>query len=321
MRPLRFAFIGCGNIALFHADVVKHLGHSIDIVVARKDSVNIDKFAKMYKVKQKLYGVDSFLKYCAGAGDTVDCILVCTSWDITEQVLEKLLVLDIPIMTEKPAVISVNSFNKLKKRHNRKNLFVAYNRRRYDYMPLLKELLEHESLLCIDVLCAEPVIEEALRYTDDKMRRYIVYERVSHMIDALFYLFGDIEIKNISEIASYNWVCELIVKEKVPLYMKILKDCPQNLYLKIFFDRKVAEVSPYEKMTIYDKLVKQEIDKKRMYFPSIYRQVETDSTFKPGFLNQMRYFIENFVEKKNTSIKYIDQLEKLASFCEQIVKS
>ncbi|MHC4124670.1 MAG: Gfo/Idh/MocA family oxidoreductase [Planctomycetota bacterium] len=321
MKKVKFAFIGCGKIAPFYADVIKYLGHSIDVVVARKDSLNIEKFAERYKVRKKLYSVGSFLEYCDKSKNVIDCILVCTPWDITEQVLEELLTLDIPIMKEKPAVLSIDGLNKLKKKDNIDNLFVAYNRRYYDFIPTLRRLLESESPLCIDILCAEP-IKETLKYPEEKIRRYLVYERASHMVDLLFYLFSDnISMKNIFEISSGNWISEFFVGEKTPLYIKILKDCPQNLYLRIFFNRKVVEISPYEKMTIYNKLVRQKIEGRRIYSPSIDKQIEVDYRFKPGFLNQMRYFIDKFVYKKNSSREYIKQLEKVTYFCDSFIKS
>lgn len=63
MKTLRFVFIGCGKIAHFHADVIKYLGHRIDVVVARKDSANIDSFAEKYAIREKIYGIKSFLDY------------------------------------------------------------------------------------------------------------------------------------------------------------------------------------------------------------------------------------------------------------------
>src|SRR3989338_992122 len=61
-KKLRCAFIGCGNIAPFHADVIKHLGHSISVVVGRKNSTRLEIFAREYGVAMAFYGVDNFLK-------------------------------------------------------------------------------------------------------------------------------------------------------------------------------------------------------------------------------------------------------------------
>lgn len=55
--------------------------------------------------------------------------------------------------------------------------------------------------------------------------------------------------------------------------------------------------------------------------PAIKMQLETDDRFKPGFLNQTGYFIENFVYKKNSSREDIRQLEKVISFCDTLIKS
>ena len=155
MKTVKFAFIGCSKIAHCHADVIKHLGHSIEAVVARPGSVNIDDFAEKYAVGKKIYGVEGFLEYRDKSD--VDCILVCTPWDVTEGVLRQLLPLDIPIMSEKPAVLSSAGLKYLKEKYEMRNLFIAYNRRFYDFVPHLKKLMDSETCVCADILSAEPL--------------------------------------------------------------------------------------------------------------------------------------------------------------------
>ena len=60
---------------------------------------------------------------------------------------------------------------------------------------------------------------------------------------------------------------------------------------------------------------------KATYMPVTETEWHTEDKFKPGFLNQMNYFIENFVRKKNSSLEHIEQLEKVTLFCDTLIRS
>jgi hypothetical protein len=322
LKTVKFALIGCGKIAQCHADVIKHLGHNIEVVVARPDSANIEGFVEKYSVGKKLYGVEGFLKHRDEL--CIDCILVCTPWDVTEGVLRRLLPLGKPIMSEKPAVLSSAGLKHLKEKNELKNLFVAYNRRFYDFVPHLKKLIDIETCICADILSAEPC-ETIMKTQGAKVCKYMLYFYTSHIIDLMHYLFIEVDIKNVVSIGNRkkkSWVCELYsAKRKCPIQLKILMDCPQNSYFKIFFEEKVIEMCPFEKMVVYNKLERKGNKGRAIYTPGVETEWYTDDAFKPGFLQQMKYFIENFVYRKNSSLEHIKQLEKVTLFCDALTHS
>jgi hypothetical protein len=324
LKTVKFAFIGCGKIAHCHADVIKHLGHTIEAVVARPGSANIEGFAEKYAVSKKIYGVEGFLEYWGNSNNAIDCILVCTPWDVTEGVLRQLLPLDIPVMSEKPAVLSSAGLRYLKEKCEMRNLFVAYNRRFYDFVPYLKELMDSKTCVCADILSAEPC-EMFMKNQGEKICGYMLYFYTSHIIDLMYYLFGEVDIQNVVSIEKgrkNSWVCELYsAKRKCPIQLKILMDCPQNSYFKIFFEEKVVEMRPFEKMVVYNNLERKESQSKATYTPLAETEWHTEDTFKPGFLNQMNYFIENFVYEKNSSLEHIEQLKKVTLFCDTLIRS
>ena len=323
MKKARFAFIGCGKIAYCHADAAKYLGHSIEVVVARPGSANIDGFAEKYTIGRKICGFDEFLNCWGELENVVDCVLVATPWDLTEHVLRQLLPLGVPVMSEKPAVLSSAGLAYLKEECETRNLFVAYNRRFYDFVPHLKELMDGDTCVCADVLSAEPC-GMLMRHQGERIRGYMLYFYTSHIIDLLYYLFGDIEIRNVVGIAREggdSWICELYsAKRKCPVQLKILMDCPQNSHFKIFFEKKVVEICPFEKMVIYNALERRESQSNAVYVPVVESEWYTDNKFKSGFLNQMKHFVENFVYRKNNSLEYIELLEKVTCFCDTIRK-
>ena len=154
---------------------------------------------------------------------------------------------------------------------------------------------------------------------------YMLYFYTSHIVDLIYYLFGDLDIKNVVGITRKrrnSWICELSsVERKFPIQLKILMDCPQNSYFKIFFEEKVVEMCPFEKMLVYNDIERREIQGRATYIPAVENEWCTDNTFKPGFLNQMNYFIENFVYKRNSSLEHIEQLEKVTFFCDELIHS
>ncbi len=322
MKKVKFAFIGCGKIAHCHADVIKHLGHNIEIVVARPGSVNIGSFAEKYSVGKKIYGIDEFLEYLNKAD--IDCILVCTPWNITEGVLRQLLPLGLPIISEKPAVLSPTGLKYLKENCEARNLFIAYNRRFYDFVPRLRKLIDSETCMCADVLSAEPC-EMIMKTQGEEICEYMLYFYTSHIIDLIYFLFGELDIKDVVGITRKrrnSWICGLSsVERKFPIQLKILMDCPQNSYFKIFFEEKVVEMCPFEKMVVYKDIERRETQGRATYIPAVENEWHTDNTFKPGFLNQMNYFIENFVYRRNSSLKQIEQLEKVTLFCDALIRS
>ena len=87
----RFAFIGCGEIAYYHADVILAHGHQIVGVSARPNSKKIGPFSQKYHI-ESCY-VD-FLKMLEDLEP--DAIIVCTSWDQTEEICTDVIKSGIP---------------------------------------------------------------------------------------------------------------------------------------------------------------------------------------------------------------------------------
>ena len=71
---------------------------------------------------------------------------------------------------------------------------------------------------------------------------------------------------------------------------------------------------------VYNDLKRSEKQGKAAYEPVAGTEWHTEDTFNPGFLNQMNYFIENFVYEKNSSLEHIEQLEKVTLFCDTLVR-
>ena len=315
----KFAFIGCGKIAHFHAEAIQHLGGRIEAVVAREHSVHLKPFAQKFQIPNRFERLQSFIQY-AKQSKSIDAIIVCTPWDVTENILKDLLSLNLPLLVEKPAVLSVQKLNSLK-RLNLKNLCVAYNRRFYDFMPEVQKFIRQNRLLCVDMLSADPL--EMIRVElGPKVVKSILYYYTTHIVDLMFFLLGEVKISKIHAMTvkgKKSWVVEaLAVQQQCPVQFKILMDSPQNSYLKVFSQGEVLEICPFEKMRIYDRIDKIAEAGKNVYRPRISREIGTSAELKPGFLNQMKYFMKNFVAQRNASLKHIKELESITNFCDRL---
>ena len=98
---LRFGFIGCGNAARHHADVVKALGHQIYAVSARVSSPNIDSFGRDYSVSRKFSDWREMLVH-----GKLDALLMATSWEQTELIAKDVIQAGVPVLIEKPLALS-----------------------------------------------------------------------------------------------------------------------------------------------------------------------------------------------------------------------
>ena len=320
-RRLNFVFIGCGPIARQHADVVRYLGHHIEAAVARTKSARLDDFAKEYRVSHKVMGIKDFLNVYRRGGLKADCIVVCTPWDVNAKVLQSVLPLGLPVMVEKPAVLSSRALRALGQKGGLKNVFVAYNRRFYDFVPYLKSLVQKQRPICVDVLSAEP-LQILKKNCGVRVARFMPQFYTSHVIDLLFFLFGHIRIRGgqrIPKDGGYSWVGALDVpRSDCPIQLKILMDCPQNSYIKFYFRDKVAQMLPYECLSVFQGIERMEDRGKVVYQPKLIHSVQTGSEFKPGFLKQMKYFILNFVHKRNGSSFHMEELKKVTRLCEEL---
>ena len=104
----RIAFIGCGNIARYHAEVLLSLGCSIVAVAARKGSANINNFAKIYGIPAKYHCWKRMIK-----NENIDAIIVTASWDSIDNIILPLLKYDIPCFVEKPIALTSKKVEKI----------------------------------------------------------------------------------------------------------------------------------------------------------------------------------------------------------------
>ena len=325
-KTVKFAFIGCGKVSHFHAEVIRALGHEIIGAAVRPGSKNIKRFAEKYSVPATYSDFRAMFQEMRP-----DAVVVCTSWNVTENLIEEILDRGYPVLLEKPVALSAQRLKSIIYSIGKYagKVLIGYNRRFYDFVPRLKEAVETKELLSIDLVLPEGVDRLVHRFTES-IRDHILIYLSSHWLDLIYYLIGDIDVLSMHNklnkdgyVKSYNGLL-LAKKNSIPIHYQSDFDTPQRISIKFVFSDSIYLLSPLERLCIFkglDCIDPTDDFPIRRYEPNLIREEYTDLGFKPGFFNQMKYFIDTYVYRKNYCEKIgctLDDALATTRLCEEI---
>jgi hypothetical protein len=205
------------------------------------------------------------------------------------------------IFSEKPISKNSNNLKKLLKYNNR--IFVGYNRVHYNAVKYLKNVLINPSSVIV-------------KFTENNLKN--IFGNSIHIISILNYLFGKMKI--IKKLKKKDTIT-LLVKNMsgTPINIIFTKNSPETFSIDVLDNNKRYLLKPLEKLFVYKKLnFKYLKGNKKMLIP-----VETpnqiineysNSSFKAGFLNQMKSF-KKFVKKKYNNNTDINFSLNVTNFC------
>lgn len=189
----KFAIIGCGRIAPKHAEEIATVGTLVAVCDVVKEKA--DALAKSYGAAA-YYSIEELLK----AEPSVEVLSVCTPNGFHAEHAIKALQAGKHVLCEKPLCItSAAAWQMLEtEKFSRKRLFVVKSTR---YNPLLQQLKKHiennelGQVYSFQLNCFWNRPDSY--YTDWRGKAFpdggTLYTQFSHYIDALLWLFGDIE--------------------------------------------------------------------------------------------------------------------------------
>tara|TARA_Y100001970_G_scaffold197305_1_gene240028 strand:+ start:15819 stop:16799 length:981 start_codon:yes stop_codon:yes gene_type:complete len=315
-------FIGCGETARFHAEVLTSLNIKISCVFAtNQKSKNIEGFANDFHIEKKYFDIDQMF-----LNEKLDAVWVVVPWNITYKVLKQIRKYNVPIFVEKPVATSKLQVEELIDLYKDfgSHLQVGFNRRFYDFMPQLKESLINKKIKSVIIEAPESSSE------DDIFNLNMMHINTSHLIDLVLFLFDSLEFKSSWIMDKKNYSALLIAKKNIPVHFISSWDTNSNFSIKISTEDEVFHLKPLEKLTIYDsmKVTTLSNDSKiRSYIPNIKSEYYCDDNFKPGFLQQASYFIDKIdldesVNKNISELQYPDLIscKKVINICEKIIE-
>lgn len=321
---LNFIFIGCGDVAKFHADVIYGMGHQISAICARKQSPRIIPFAETYKIKKTYDNWQEMLNR-----ESPDAIVVAVNWNQTELIIENIIKSGIPCLIEKPVARSSKKLIEIISATEKfnQNVLVGYNRRFYDFVPHLKRVIESEELISIELNIPE-AIDFITKMHSSNITDHILLYMSSHWLDLLMYLIGDVRIdymhRNEGEgkLNSYNGILYSL-RYNVPVHLQANFNAPSQISMSFSFKDTIYKLCPIEMMTVYKGMERLEPDDKvkfRRYIPRVIETYEISADYKPGFYWQMKNFIATCVEHNQTNEIgcTLNDALKVTELCEQI---
>ena len=217
----------------------------------------------------------------------------------------------IPCLVEKPVALSAFKLEKIMAQtqqfHDR--VMVGYNRRFYDFIPLVKQAVETKELLSVELNCPEAV-DRLIANKSQRIAEYILIYLSSHWMDCLTFLIGDLKVewmdRKVNEqkgyVDAYNGL--LSSQEGIPVHFQANFNTPSNTSMTLNFRDSIYKLCPIEQLTIYegmDCLDPIPETPLRRFIPRVKETYLVDTQCKPGFLNQLRYFIDVCVNKAHAN--------------------
>lgn len=322
---LRLGIVGAGSAAVAHAEVIQSLGCDIAAVCARPASPRVEGFASRFSVPRIYDDVEDML-----AGQTVDGLVVATSWDQTEAVMRKVVGRGVPCLVEKPVALSAGGAETIWKLAGGDSapIQVGYNRRFYEFMPRLRERLAVEAPLSIDLQCPEAVEPLVIAHGEQILPHVLVY-MTSHWLDLVSHLVGDLAILHMHRtpdpsgryVVSYDGLLRAI-RFEIPIHLMAHFGTPSRTALTITFRDQIWRLCPIERLTIFDGLIRHEPTDQvpyRRYEPRVKETAEVDRRFKPGFAVQMQEFLRLVTNSPEPRVGCsLGEAVRVTRLCEQI---
>lgn len=275
---MKATIVGFGQIAEKHIAVLNALNCDVTGVFSRNYNKTVDKsnFFKIKNVYKNLDDIDV---------DETDFFVLAVSVNNNESMLKELLKFKKPILIEKPATFSSKNLKKIIDNNNDllSQVMVGVNRRFYSVfdraLTYIKE--NDKKLQAISVEAPERLSDIALPKFNQFVKNNWMYANPIHCIDLIRFFAGDIQSINVHSVPS-KYFFSAIGHGSKNIEFSYLSNwkSPGTWSITLYGDNFRINFNPLETGTI---LANGETHKIEPSFE--------DKEFKPGFYNQMKYFL------------------------------
>ena len=319
----KIGILGSGKLGLIYSKILKKNGFK---VYAASSSSKNSRSWKIFKKNNPgtLYKSNKeILKdpYC-------NCIISCLPHLIQGRFFKDLADSDKNILIEKPFCFKSSVFKKIiqKNKKNLKNKFLAFNRREYDTVNILKKRIAKKDLKHIQIKISENIKKKTKNKSNEFKRLFPFFGSSAHIIDLLFYLFKKINVKKSyldydNQKKYFPSVYSLLeVENRIPATLIIEKEISLKIGIEIAFkDDSLWSLSPIENLTVYRGYkVKKGNTKKNYsrYSQNIIFHKEEKSKFQPGLEKNCIKFVKNNMKKTDYNVyyNYLKFYEKIFKF-------
>ena len=295
---LRIGVLGTGKMGVQHARAAVSLGCLISAGSARKrDSESWEAFQRHFpeaRFVEPEYLIDD---------PGIDAIISCLPWNVTHAWLPSLLRSPKPILIEKPIALDSETLIRAASHPDAKlqNKLVGFNRRYYETVGRVAERIGHGGLKAVFATISEEMKRHVQNHGPAIIPHVLAFSS-AHTLDLLYYLLGPLTISDMVAHAekeypgarSYNGLLKVA---GLPVLLALNIGDPTQAGIRFLFEDGTTWVlAPLERLSVYDRYeIIEPVDKAdiRQYKPHLCEEVrEPAGDCKPGFLRQMRAFVE-----------------------------
>ncbi|MBI2500073.1 MAG: Gfo/Idh/MocA family oxidoreductase [Deltaproteobacteria bacterium] len=284
---MRLGFIGTGTAAQEHAKVALALGHRIVAASARSESSpRWERFHSLAPTARFIADVDSLLK-----AQDVDAIVVSLNWNVTHEWLEALVTSPKPMLIEKPPALDQERLKSALHRHPATvaNKRVAYNRRLYEPVQILRARVKEGGLKSVEVTLSDDIEHYRSRYGEEIIPHLTMFAG-THLLDLMIFLFSPLRLLKSypypekGEAKPYVSFHALLESGAgVPLWLSLNADDPSPVGIRCRFDDGTTwHLAPLERLKVYRGFQIEPPTKEnniRSYTPKPEKEVAVDNRF------------------------------------------
>ena len=311
---MRLGFIGIGDIACHHAKAARAAGASIVACCASRgmQSPNLSKFLNVANglpggVLDQLMVTNKITDVLDWPA--VDGVVVAPSWQAIPPMLPTLLRSGKPLLVEKPVALRADdlqvavghlpmaSDSFMAVRHLR----VGFNRRFYEPVQALRARLARGGLRYARVVISEH-LEHHMKTTGAAVLPWLLQFTSIHTFDLVGYLFGELRVEaGWHDIGNPDFMCfNGLLAGTTPLMFHVNADAAEPAGIWCHFnDGSVWALSPLETLRVYQGIDIEQatLDRPyRQFTPKEMLRVDVDRSHKPGFMCQMRSFLNGHTD-------------------------
>jgi len=281
--------IGFGYIAEKHVQVLNSFNCKVVGIYTRTYANTIKQAKKLgiktvFKTFDEIYDAD------------FDFFTLAVSAENNEKILKKVIPFGKPILAEKPAAFGSEKVKKLIKmsKNHCSPIMIGVNRRFYSVFHKALDYLntKDKKLNSIAIEAPERFSDINLPKFSNFVRKNWMYANPVHCIDLIRFFAGNVKELKTNSIPRKNFYNAIGQSDK-NIQFSYLSDWKSlgSWSVTLYSDDTRIVFNPLEQGTIIEK------NKKRTLTPSTF-----DLKYKPGFHEQLKYFLENPL--KNKKIKW-----------------
>ncbi|MGN6177662.1 MAG: Gfo/Idh/MocA family protein [Mucilaginibacter sp.] len=305
--------IGAGYMAAEYIKVLKEVNADITVIGRGEEKINAIK--EKFDVNAVSGGIDSFL---ASNPQLPETAIVAVSIKELTPVTLKLLNLGVKdILIEKPVGLYQKDIDDLVTESKKldANLWVAYNRRFYKSVDLLRERIKEDGgISSVNFEFTEWVHDiESYNYPTEVLNRFVLANS-SHILDTVFHLAGkpgSIHIQLAGNDIPWHpsgsiFMGTGVTENNIPFSYNANWDAPGRWAIEVLTRKHRYYLKPLERLAVQKKASVQVNEVESDY--------SIDINFKPGLLNMVKAFFA----KDNAILCTIEEHQKNFLFYEKI---